>query len=212
MAIAIDSKNNGSSAFSSSLSYSHTCTGINLGLVVSVATDSATVTATYNSVSMTEINHRVVTGGFIVYAFLLVNPSIGSNSISISASGASQVSACSVSYTGINQSGQPDNSTTAAISSNVTLSSSLTPIANNCWVIEAVGNDSSTVMAGAGTTLEAQEATFHVCTILDTNAAVSPPTSTTLVATTGAADNKASVIFSLSPFGTTASNLSLLRT
>jgi hypothetical protein len=89
--------------------WSHTCSGSNRLLVVgvSVSNDSATLTCSYNSVSMTsagKIHSNNQNAGF-VQMFYLANPDAGTYNVSVSGQGTSTYFiAGSISFNGVNQS------------------------------------------------------------------------------------------------------------
>jgi len=91
------------SATATSGSWSHTCTGSNLALIVGVAiglTGAGTTTATYNGVAMQSlgvINSDNQTAGY-AQLFGLVNPATGANTVAISTTLAS-ITGGSMSFT-----------------------------------------------------------------------------------------------------------------
>lgn len=159
MAIALDSTTAASGATASSHTFSHTCTGSDLILFVTATGANGDVTGiTYNSVAMTKIN-STVTDSAVLFTSLwyLVNPSTGANNVVITTSTATGVVGSSASYTGVNQTGQPDASTTVASSTTTSYSSSVTSVANNCWTIATsrTGNGFA-LTAGANTVVRNQ--------------------------------------------------------
>lgn len=142
----------------SSISWSHTCTGSNGLLVVLVNVDDAGGTqdrnpaVTYNSVSMTRANlggandRFVDAGGRKLYYFYLLNPSTGSNTIAVTCDTAPSILvATAASYTGVNQSGQPDAGPATANSSGVSISTNVTTVADNSWFIAGLLDNFGTV-------------------------------------------------------------------
>lgn len=167
MAIAFDAvsggKDNGGAV--TSITFSHTCTGANLVLVVVAYIDNIGGTSitgvTYNGVAMTQV--ATVTGGTRVqsYSFILVNPATGAHNVVVSANqvigGNQQIAANSMSYTGCAQTGQPDsNGTNGLASSTVTnFPVSTTVVASNCWLVGGGTENAGDIaggVAGAGTT------------------------------------------------------------
>ena len=202
MAIALDTAtDSGASQYTgaSPLTFSHTCTGTNLILFVCVrsGSGSAPSAVTYNGVSLTQINSR--TDGSTDSLWYLINPATGSNTVSISFS-ATNIIACAVSYTGVNQSGQPDASATNVKNNSSTWDGTVTTIADNCWTIAvAHANQGGTLSAGANTTKRTTITTNFI--VGDSNSAKTPAGSVTLNFSTnaGAGDNWAGCIASFSP-------------
>lgn len=136
-AIALDNNNNGASTSSSPLTFSHTNTGSNLilmlGCGVGAGSGYTMSTPTYNSVNMTltGVQSTNASNG-IAGMYMMTAPPTGSNTVSM-AFGGSLVSAnaVAVSYTGVNQTGQPDavKDTTGASAPSITV----TTVAANCW-------------------------------------------------------------------------------
>jgi len=158
MAIALDATAVGNAA-SPTVTWAHTCTGSNLILFVGIGTDTGggdTVTGvTYNAIAMTQIDKQLYSGSTgYVYLYYLLNPATGSNNVVVSIS--SGVGRCdSVSYTGVKQSAQPDASgknTAAAVTS---LTTSVTTVADNCWMISMAQADSAVPTASTGVTSRA---------------------------------------------------------
>src|SRR5882724_8240704 len=106
MAISFDVAVNGSFA-STTLTWSHTCSGTNRYLVVLIRAGSAdTLTGvTYNGVAMTPLKKILVnTSGSVqdnFYVYGLANPASGANNIVASASTAVTILGLSASYKGV---------------------------------------------------------------------------------------------------------------
>lgn len=135
MAITFDAASGRSSGAAPTLTFSHTCSGLNKILFVSSsASGSNSVTGvTYNSVAMTQIA-TVSVGTVNSYLFYLINPASGANNIVVSATGGT-IFAAGSSYNGANQSGVPDSSATNSSSTSTSVSQSTTTVSNNCWVV-----------------------------------------------------------------------------
>lgn len=144
-------------------SFSHTCTGSNLVLIVSVTSDNANVTAvTYNGVSMT-LGTSATGGSSSVntYLYYLLNPATGSHTVSVSG-GSGGPGCISASYTGVKQTGFPDASNHQITASSPSSSTSLTVVANGCWIVGSFnvangGADSNTINLSAGYTNRGQQ-------------------------------------------------------
>lgn len=174
MAIAYDSSAQGTSS-GSSITFSHTCTGSNLALVVfSRFYQGDHVTGvTYNSVAMTQVNKRQDSAGndAYTYFYILTAPSTGANNVVISADASPSISfgGTAASYTGAKQTGQPDSSNSQS-STSATMTMSTTVVASNCWLVGGTSNFRAT-SAGTGTTNRQQIAGDPV-TLSDSNGTV----------------------------------------
>ena len=174
---AVDGGNNGGAG--GTQSWAHTCTGNNLILFVVIwgdlsagADDISSVT--YNGIGMTLIGKINVTLGRWNYLYYLAGPSPGSNVVAITAGSTHYLGGESASYTGASQTGIPDSSATnsqTGSSSGSTLSTNLTTVANNCWVLTA-GYANSVLSAASGTRVVASA--FGNSGIFDTGAPITP--------------------------------------
>jgi len=210
MAIAFDAKAN-SSGSGTSLTYSHTCTGSNLILIVGFQTYKAAglgnviTGVTYNGVAMTQIGivTRNATDEF-QYMYYLVSPATGAHNIVISASSSLDlIAASSASYTGSRQSGQPDSYVTSAVTSAGSVTTTTNTIADNCWLVGFYVSDMGGGWTpGANTT--ARDATGN-CQLFDSNAAKTPAGSYSLTATHSASMVSGQMV-SISPFVASANN------
>lgn len=139
MAIALDAVsalNNTNWTAGSSHTWSHTCAGSDRYLVVGFFTYGAgdTVTGvTYNGVSMTRI--QLMFGNpSMVCLYGLIAPSTGANNIVVSLSGSNNYCAGGgVSYTGCNQTSQPNASGTNN-PTGTALTQQLTTTVDGCWL------------------------------------------------------------------------------
>lgn len=145
------------------LSWSHTCTGSNRLLIVSVAVGPAAsdanvsaLTVTYNGVSMTSVGRvhsNAATAGF-VEMFRLIAPATGPNTVLVTCTfgGADSMSlsAGSVSFTGVDQT-TPIAHTNTATGSSATPSVAVTSASGN-MTIDAVANGSAITSATAPST------------------------------------------------------------
>jgi hypothetical protein len=209
MAIAYDAESVALKAPSGTgpLTFAHTCTGSDLILFCGCfATAGDVVTGiTYNSVAMTLIG-KVANGSEQAYLYYLINPTTGANNISVSWSGSTILRAHGVSYTGAKQSGVPDANSTAT-GTGTSLASSVTTVADNCWVI-AMYRAAGDITAGSGTTLRGTSTTSN---ILDSNGAVTPAGSKTINANSSISGGMAAVIASFAPYvASSARRLALL--
>jgi hypothetical protein len=152
MAIAFDSSASGAGTSTSPLVFSHTCTGSNLILFVSIGWGANSVTAvTYNGVALTKIAGQAQTGVSGTDLYYLINPATGANNVSISFS-SSGLQAVSASYTGAKQSGQPDSFNVGNTTGATSLTVATTVVAANCWLVGGFAASAGTIAAGTGTT------------------------------------------------------------
>lgn len=181
-AVALDvATTEGAAASSSPATYTHTCTGSNLSLVVgSVSFDlggAPTMTSTtYNGTSCTLVGSTKAVGTTsLMGLWYLLAPATGANTVSITFGGSSTIKCrgCSTSYTGTNQSAV-DNTAEGSGSGN-NPSVSITTNADNSWVngmlgYLAVGTATASLTARAGYVTQ----TSTKGAMEDTNAAVHP--------------------------------------
>jgi hypothetical protein len=199
MAIAFDAATDGGNVNpGTSLTFSHTCTGSNLILFVGFNGDNIggaddVSSVTYNSVAMTLANKQVGagTGGDRnTYLYYLIGPATGAHNVVITCSSSHVIQGGAVSYTGVKQSSQPDNTAINAetVSSNKTLTTSLTTVNDNCWTVLVEncydgGPGAGHPGAGAGTTRRTADGTNGGWGLFDSNAVVHPAGSTSLTTT-----------------------------
>lgn len=102
--VAFDAASSSSGNGVTSLTWAHTCTGSNRGLVVGVGNYGTTiVSVTYNSVSMTSEGGIIESSSGEVEQFSLIAPATGSNNIVVSFVDSVDAVAGGVSVTGANQ-------------------------------------------------------------------------------------------------------------
>lgn len=114
-----------------------TCTGSNLILGMYSATLNDTSTApTYNSVSSTTASIAstfIGSGRLGVRGYYLVNPATGANTASFGTS-AGSIQGFVASYSGANQTGQPDSTGSTSTGSVTPITLSVTTTKGQCWV------------------------------------------------------------------------------
>lgn len=206
MAIALDAQSNGAASNTTSVSWSHTCTGTNLALIVGIWSQSgdAVTSVTYNSVAMTQAVKLAMTGsaaGQYIYLYYLLNPATGTNTVAATSSGVG-IDGASTSYTGVKQSGQPDATGTNVSTATTSLTTSLTTIADNCWLV-GFAYTGSTQTAGTNTTLRGSPVAGILC-MIDSNSAQTPAGSKSMNVTQ-ASNFAGMVMASISPFTTQTS-------
>lgn len=158
MAIAFDAASGGTGFVVNSVTWSHTCTGSNLILLVSTsyfenAADSPSG-VTYNSVAMTKaLDYQSSSLDTTHSLWFLYAPATGAHNVVVTfPTNRNNIACCSASYTGAAQSGAPDATATGNHgfgSSDLTIAT--TTVADNCWVVEVCGTSTNTVSMSAGT-------------------------------------------------------------
>lgn len=174
MAIAFDAQSASAYESGTTLTFAHTCTGSDRILLVGVYTSSVdnVGSVTYNGVSCTFINRVTVTGTQDIYLYYLIAPATGSNNIVVTAAVGNLLGyAAATSYTGVKQSGQPDASATNQSASTTSLTTSVTTVADNCWLVGFGYGQTST--AGSGTVFRS-EPVNDVLFMMDSNGAKTP--------------------------------------
>lgn len=161
-----------------SITWSHTCTGSDRALFVTVLGDDNDPAdevsgITYNSVSMTRVGTTKTGNLRKIYLYALANPSSGANNVVVSFS-ASQGYAfgASVSYTGVNQTTPYDDEGTYASGSEVSspYNQTITTTVDNSWVMMTLTGAG----AGAAGTDTTERYDNTAILIYDSNAVVSP--------------------------------------
>lgn len=193
MAIAFDTSVAQTGGAVSSLSWSHTCSGLNRILFVYVSENSTVgiTSVTYNSVAMTSIGN--VNGSRRMALYYLVAPASGANTVAVTfASASSNIRCASVSYTGAKQTGQPDSSNSTNVS-NGTIST--TVVTGGCWTIASFYDDALATLTAGQTQRQAPD-TYTL--IEDSNAVVSTG-SQALSTSGGTPGNVLAIIASFSP-------------
>lgn len=182
-------------------SWSHTCTGSNLALIIGHMNTGNTVnpSTTYNGVAATFID-SISNGSTVLNLYYLLAPSTGSNTISVSVGGGNFDSGYATSYTGARQSSQPEKEIAGSALSGTSYSTSLTPAFTNCWLIAAIFATNGMGAgggAGAGTTARAVIANNSKKGIYDSNGAVTVNQSDSLNWTADSSTGWRSVIITL---------------
>lgn len=207
MAIAFDASSSGGPGPSSPVSWSHTCTGSDLVLIVAIAqfTGSAILTGvTYNGVSMTAVANKLLPGsGGRVSVYRLFSPATGANTITVSFSGGDiNTYTGAISLTGVSSTGQVSSTGSASSSA---LSTSNTPSADNGWIIDAgyllssIGN--TLTVGGSQTDRVNISAGNSLRFAMSTRGPVSPAASTAMDWTgTGTSPQWAQVTVSFAPY------------
>lgn len=176
MAIALDVATNGSFVDpGTSRTWSHTCTGTNLVLVVGTMTQSGSdvVTGiTYNTIAMTRATLSTLASAGTTYLYTLVAPSTGANNVVASLSSSVSSGFLSASYTGCAQTGQPDesNSGTSTAAGSVTVS--IGSQAAGSWIVGVANanlGSASGYIAGSNTTIRVTNDGYGRFVLVDSN-------------------------------------------
>ncbi len=112
MAVAYDTstKSGAWNNAESSVTWSHTCSGSDRVLVVAVTSYAKKTTgATYNGVAMTLVSEEDQGATLRVSVFCLKNPASGANNVVVSLSGTDYVRTSAVSFTGADQTTNPQS-------------------------------------------------------------------------------------------------------
>ena len=124
-----------------------------IGFCVAYGGDTADVVTgiTWGGSAMTFIAKILTNNNHYSYLYYILNPSSGAT-VEITYSGGSHfMSGGTIYYTGAKQSGQPDASTTTVVTGTA-VTSTVTTVADNCWLVSAIACDSGTAAtAGADT-------------------------------------------------------------
>lgn len=173
--IAFDASSQGSALPGNSVTFAHTCSGSDRILIVGITSNNADVITgvTYNGTAMT-LAKKSTFAGPTMYLYYLLAPDTGANNVVVSASGAGEyIRVSSVSYTGVQQSGQPD-ATDEESASATSVTSSLTQAVTHAWQIGLVqGGHDGTVTAGSGVGSIRRTVTGGYNSIGDSNARTS---------------------------------------
>lgn len=172
MAVAFDASSSGIGSNSSSATFSHTCTGSNLYLIVVIATTGTVSSVTYGSQTMTQL---ITNSAFNTKAvFGLSNPTVGTSTITVNTSASAFTSACSASYTGVDY--------TSPITSNATTwagtsaSQTLTISRKDAWIVTGLmvsDSGGSTVPVVSGyTSRVTTNSSGNMCGLSDSNGVV----------------------------------------
>ena len=212
MAIAFDATSSGTGFVTTSVTFSHTCTGSDRILFVSTSyfqnSNESPSGITYNSVALTKIaDYQPPSLALTHSLWYLLAPATGSNTVAVTfPSNKNDIACIAASYTGALQSGVPDATATAEHGfGGSDLTTSVTTVADNCWVVEVAGTDQVTVSMSAGTaTTERNEAittgTQHAA-FYDSNGPKTPAGSRSLVVSLSGSSNIASIAASFAPAG-----------
>ncbi len=185
MAIAYDNASHSGFLNGTSNNLSHTTSGSDRHLCVYVYASTNNITgASYNGVSMTQVDNLLMTGGAAgqyIYMYTLENPASGANNVTVTSSSGMGGYISAVSYTGAAQTGQPDASNKGGSSSTSSQSVSVTTTVDNCWLV-GFAYTGNTMSAGTGTTLRGGSVA-GILSAIDSNGVTTPAGSDSLIVT-----------------------------
>lgn len=155
MAIALDATSNAADSSGTTLTFSHTCTGSDLVLVVFATTQSGTAaTVTYNGVAMTRRAYESATNPRIG-AYVLADPATGAHDIVVTTDNDIATAASGISFTGA------QDYSAVATATNTSTSASITVTTAESVGFVTVGiiatNPTSLTYTGGGTAFGAQD-------------------------------------------------------
>lgn len=131
--------------------FDHTVTTSGSNRILIVGLNTAGVDAIdevrYDNVLMTNIAKRNNGVSASVSLWYLVNPSTGTNKVSITLAAVTNVAAGAVSFTGVNQT-DPINTFNSASGNSLTPLVTLTTTADEAWIVDVVGTNGGTVSTG----------------------------------------------------------------
>lgn len=186
MALAIDATSSGinttNQTAGGTTTVSHTCTGSNLVLIVSISTWNNGGTGmgcsgvTYNGTAMTMLGNSAVSGQFYTEQWRLVAPSAGTHNIIATVSGKTdKLGLAGISFTGADQTTGVDVST-GTTGTVATVTASLTTTSASEYLVDVVNHlSANTPTSHSGTTIMS-DATNGVDTSSQYAAAVSSGT------------------------------------
>jgi hypothetical protein len=186
--------------------WSHTVTGSNPYLMVGEDQQQNASGITYNSVSMTKQVSVVGAASWEQFGiWALGNPASGAHTVTITTTGVGFYSG-SISYSGCQSATTADNTGSAASSASASSPQnlSITPVADNCWMVAWFQGGSVAIAAGAGTTghTTGGDGFEFWC---DNNAAIHPAASTTLQCTWTGTNKVVVAGVTIAPFVASAS-------
>lgn len=200
MAIAFDDSTDGGLAFANTLTFSHTTSGSDRYLTVSVfsgiATDPFDVTGvTYNSASMVEIDREANTSDRWVSLWGLIAPASGANNVVATVTGG-VVAGMASSYTGVDQTSPVDSFNSGTIDFSIDKQQNTIVVATGCWLVGAFKNSIGSAFATVGTL---RETNSDGLSVLDSNGIVSTGSRILTAEGTTSPANWGAIVASLAP-------------
>ena len=189
-AIAHDNTNSSSQTGTNTLTFSHTCTGSNLMLIVSAPAEDSTAadrlvsSITYGGVAMTEVDNRPSGGVQTANQWYLIGPATGANDVVITWGG--NVTAgvgIATSLTGVAQQA-PEAEGEGSGTGGSPITCTVTTVTANAWVIDGavIADPNKALTPGAGQIerAEVQDGGPNVNTIVTTEGPVASPAATVM--------------------------------
>lgn len=208
--IAFDAGVYGGNVTATSQTVSFTTSGTNRFLMVCAVGDvtpsDVLTTATYNGTSMTLAGKQGISGTRYHYLWTLINPTVGTHNVVVSASGSTFMQTEVASWTGVRQTTNPDVFAAADLTG-TQIPMSLTTLVNNAWTILCVGTNGGVSNGPLNFTPRVTDTDFGGIVIGDYGP-ISPAGSTTM--TTFANANNSGLMISIAPLASACSGL-LLR-
>jgi len=204
MAIARDTITLSAQGSSSTRTTAHTTTGTNPVMVVFLRTESSVTVSSmeYNGVAMTHVGTSTIDSyspAHNLWAYILANPSAGTNNLIYNLSGSSYNYAWIATYTGCNQTGIPDASSFPAGTTGTSLSTNITTIAANSWIVGNFESDNGGTLAATGAgTIQGSTAVAGT-RYMDSNGPITIPASTAFGFTTTTSGGLGLTAVSLAP-------------
>ncbi len=200
MSLAYDASAKAEGTGSATLTFAHTCTGTNLCLIVGAYDDTGDqiTGVTYNGVAMTFVR-KVEFGNYTKYlsVYYLLGPATGANNVIITRSTSTgYIGGIASSYTDARQSSQPDasNATNYPAASQTAITTSVTTVGDNSWIVAFGSVDGDTDPTGNGVTIRQSSMTNTGLALGDTAAAKTPPGAFTVGFTSDPGNAKGGVI------------------
>lgn len=169
MAIARDTFTNGAFASGTSRTYSHTCTGTDLILFVHVfinTTADRISSVTYAGTPMTLLHKFSPGASRYLYLFALTNPATGANNVVVSASASTAIGSNAFSYTGVEQTSQPEVTRTQSSSADPD-TFTITTLTDNSWVALVTLGNNADPTASTGSNFYGQNSVYGDADVFD---------------------------------------------
>ncbi len=138
-----------------SLTFSHTCTGSGLMLIVGVCSSAAPTNVTYAGVPMVQISPSFSNSTAFNSMWYLAAPTTGANNVVISTAASQTILGGSISVTGASQT-QPVNHVDIKQTSTV-ITSTISPTQNNCILVDNCAFALNTAPTAGGSTQEVSQ-------------------------------------------------------
>lgn len=202
MAIAFDSASQGLvRATFNNVSYTHTVSGSNVILFVSIYNQNAggLSAVTTGGNAMTLIASKADGNVSTLYLYYYIGPTTGIVSVTRNTT-TNSLYVNSASYNGASQTGVPDASASGQnTSTTTTMTATVTTVADNCWLVMGAADGATSIADGTG--IHRGTIQDSVVCIFDSNAAQTPAGIKTITTTNGGTEqtNTAWVIASISP-------------